>query len=494
MRTLQIIIDPKRSIGTANPMIYGQFLEHFHRQVYGGIYDPDSPFADENGLRQDVINALKKIHVPVVRWPGGCFVSAYHWLGGVGKERTPYFDKAWCVEEPNTFGTDEYIRFCRQIGAQPYICTNAGTGTCEEMSDWLEYCNQTEGKFARMRTENGHTEPYHVKYWSIGNENWGSWEIGSKSAKEWSRFVTEAAKMMRRVDPSIQLFAASVAGLEWNMELLKEAGHLLNWVSIHGYWDMMCEKNEPADYEQCMLYSTQVEEPIQKIKHILGALGMENQVRVAYDEWNLRSWHHPGIMDFSMLDPDHEHAAKMRDGNDINSIYTMADAVFAATFLSACLRNCDTVEMANFSPIVNTRGAVFTYDKGIVLRPTYHVFDLYTNHMGNQMVDSYIRGDNTFCCKGTDIPMIDAAAALTEDEHLTLALVNRNPDEAVQFQLILREMHASDAVLYTVNGETKDSYNDIARPDAITIKNHAVTDTNALILDPHSVNILTCKI
>ena len=131
-----------------NKMIFGQFIEHFDTQIYGGIYDPGSRFADEDGFRTDVIAALKELKTPVVRWPGGCFVSAYHWKDGVGPERTPVYDKAWQVEDPNTFGTDEYIAWCRKVGAEPYICTNAGTGTPEEMSDWVEYCNLTVGKFA----------------------------------------------------------------------------------------------------------------------------------------------------------------------------------------------------------------------------------------------------------------------------------------------------------------------------------------------------------
>ena len=166
-------VNHQRVIGKRDPMIYGHFLEHFHRQIYGGIYEPDSPFADEQGMRKDVMEALKRISPAVVRWPGGCYVSAYHWKDGVGPERQPAYDKAWRVEESNRFGTDEFMNFCDKIGAEPYICTNAGTGTPEEMSDWVEYCNlPDQGKWARARISNGHPQPYGVKYWSIGNENY----------------------------------------------------------------------------------------------------------------------------------------------------------------------------------------------------------------------------------------------------------------------------------------------------------------------------------
>ena len=174
-------VNPKRALFERNPLIYGHFLEHFHRQIYDGIFDPQSPFADEDGFRTDVIEALKNIQTPIIRWPGGCFVSSYNWKKAVGKERTAVFDKAWRVEDPNTFGTDEFIKLCRKIDCEPYICTNAGSGTEEEMSDWVEYCNlENEGEFAKMRIKNGNKEPYNVRYWSIGNENYGAWEIGAK--------------------------------------------------------------------------------------------------------------------------------------------------------------------------------------------------------------------------------------------------------------------------------------------------------------------------
>lgn len=130
---MKVHINEKRVLGKRDKMIYGHFIEHFHRQIYGGVYEPGSPMSDEDGFRQDVLEAMKKIKVPVLRWPGGCFVSSYHWREAVGQKRTPMFDKSWRVEDPNTFGTDEYIKLCRKIGCEPYICTNAGTGTPEEM-------------------------------------------------------------------------------------------------------------------------------------------------------------------------------------------------------------------------------------------------------------------------------------------------------------------------------------------------------------------------
>ena len=220
---------PGRVMKKRSGLIYGQFIEHFHRQIYGGVFDPDSPFADEDGFRTDVLEALRRIRVPILRWPGGCFVSSYHWKKAVGPERTPVFDKSWRVEDPNLFGTDEYVALCRRIGCEPYICTNAGTGTPEEMSDWVEYCNlKDQGEYARLRTKNGHSEPYGVRYWSIGNENYGSWELGAKGVGEWGRLVLESAKLMRHVDPDVMLSAAALPDLDWNVALLKACGEHLD--------------------------------------------------------------------------------------------------------------------------------------------------------------------------------------------------------------------------------------------------------------------------
>ena len=277
-------------------MIYGHFIEHFHRQIYGGLYDPKSPFSDEKGLRLDVLEAMRKIKVPVLRWPGGCFASSYHWKDAVGPERKPYFDKAWRVEESNAFGTDEYMDLCEKLGCQPYICTNAGTGTSEEMSDWVEYCNlEREGRYAKWRSENGHPRPYGVKYWSIGNENYGDWEIGAKSAQQWGRLVKESAKMIKHIDPTTELTAAALTDLDWNISLLKNCSDFLDWISIHEYWDPLQEKNQCATYEEAMAYTNHVDDSIENIQGLLTAMNLKGKIKIAFDEWNLRSWYHPNV-------------------------------------------------------------------------------------------------------------------------------------------------------------------------------------------------------
>ncbi|MBO4392305.1 MAG: alpha-N-arabinofuranosidase, partial [Clostridia bacterium] len=300
---MRITVDKNQSLGKANPMIYGHFLEHFHRQVYGGVYDPKSKFADEDGFRSDVIDALKKIKTPVIRWPGGCFVSDYKWKFGVGKDRIPSYDKAWMVEESNEFGTDEFVKLCRKIGCEPYICTNAGTGSAEEMSDWVEYCNLKEmGRFAKQRIQNGYKEPFGIKYWSIGNENYGGWEIGAKESAEWGRLVAESAKMMLRVDPAIELSAASINDLNWNIDLLRKAGRYLKWISIHSYFEGSSDGLKNNDYNTLMLRTgNNISDNIDRARSFLKALDYGDKIKIAYDEWNLRGWYHPNVFNIYSL-------------------------------------------------------------------------------------------------------------------------------------------------------------------------------------------------
>lgn len=494
---VNIQVNENRSYGKRNQMIYGHFIEHFHRQIYGGIYDPKSPFADEDGFRTDIIEAMKKIQVPILRWPGGCFVSSYHWKDAVGDNRKPFFDKAWRVEDPNTFGTDEYIKLCKKIGCEPYICTNAGTGTAEEMSDWVEYCNlESEGQYAKWRIKNGNLKPYNVKYWSVGNENYGSWEIGAKSAEEWGRLVREAAIMMKHVDPKTELSAAALSDLDWNINLLKNCGEYLDWISIHEYWDMVPEENDLATYEQCMAFTIRIDHAVDEIRGLLRAMKLDKKIKIAFDEWNLRSWHHPnvhtikqGIDKKDYLDP--------RDKNDDNRQYTMADAIFTASFLNAMNRNCDIVGMANFAPILNTRGCIYSYSEGIVLRSTYHVFNLYVNYLGDTIIDSWSEEVPTMKVthkhgKEMELETLDILATKWSDKSgIALSVINKHPVESQTISLSF-SCNEKKVNLYGISGETPDSYNDVDHNE-VTIFNEILGDyhTNMEItIKPHSVNII----
>jgi len=482
-------------------MIYGQFIEHFHRQVYGGVYDPGNPLSDEDGFRTDVIDALQKIQVPILRWPGGCFASAYHWKCAVGKKREPVYDKAWRVAEPGTFGTDEYIKFCNKVGCRPYICTNAGSGSVEEMSDWVEYCNLAdEGRNARWRIENGAWEPHSVRYWSIGNENYDPFEIGAKDKKEWGRLVLESAKMMKSVDPAIELSAAALDDVEWNFELLKYAGQWIDWISIHKYWDEIQESNDYADYEASVAYTMEIETLIRRARSLLETMGLDHRIKIAFDEWNLRGWYHPrthcenpGIVKEEYLYP--------RDLNDENEKYTMADAIFTACFLNTCNRNCDIVHMANFAPAINARGCIYTWEKGIVLRSTYHVFYLYVNEMGRTVIDLFSQEQGYIQIRNKsgemiDIPQADVLATIDYDRAMVcISIINRSPDKGMEFSLNVSNQDYQQQRVLTLAGASTESYNGIGHDEVFVEYNdwEGYEPHSIINLKPHSVNIIQIR-
>jgi alpha-N-arabinofuranosidase len=213
-------IDLARRIGTVDRRIFGSFIEHLGRCIYGGVYEEGSPLSDTRGFRKDVLDAARGLRIPILRWPGGNFVSGYHWLDGVGPrdKRPRRTELAWDAEESNRFGTNEFIEYCRVLGTEPYICVNMGSGTMDEAQAWVEYCNGTGNTaWADLRRQHGYPEPHRVRYWGLGNEMYGSWQIGNTSAHDYVKKARAFALMMKRTDPSIQLIGCGHNGWsEWD--------------------------------------------------------------------------------------------------------------------------------------------------------------------------------------------------------------------------------------------------------------------------------------
>lgn len=478
-----IAVDPEATRIEYSRHIFGQFVEHFHRQVYGGIFDPGSPLSDARGFRLDVLDALRELSIPNVRWPGGCFVSAYHWVDGIGKDRRPTYDRAWRVTDPNTFGTDEFLQWCGELGTEPYICTNAGTGTPDEMADWLEYTNRPIGsRWADRRAENGRPEPYGVRFWSIGNENYGDWEIGAKSAAEWASFVTESSKIMLRTDPEIRLLAAAVERADWALPLLEQAGRYLSYVSIHGYWDELWEVDSPSPYLACMAKTLEPERQIGFMRSMIEVSG-QRHIMIAFDEWNLRGWHHPTGSDAA--------AITARDRNDLNSTYTMADAVFSACFLNSCLRNADVVGMANFAPTVNARGALFVHPDGVVRRTTFHVLRMYAELLGDHVLDTDVRSANLDTGAG-DVPLVDAVATADADGSAVIVLVNKSDTDEAPVRVLIGDRPLEGGHPATIlSGGDPDAFNDVGTPDAVVPHESQLDFADGVAVVPaHSVVIV----
>jgi alpha-N-arabinofuranosidase len=484
-----VTIDTDAAAKPYDPMIFGGFLEHFGRQVYGGVFEPGSPLADEKGFRLDVIEALKELKMPVIRWPGGCFVDAYHWQKGVGDKRQPYGDFRWGVIESNEFGTDEFVEFCRRIGAEPYICHN-GLADVQEMVDWVAYCNATEGKFADMRKNNGHPEPFNVKFWSVGNE---------RSGKAYIHRVRDGAKAMKQLDPSILVTCSGThGGGRIDPYLFESAGKYLDYISVHNYWLPRGNQLPRFDYMTAITKSEMPDAYMTVVSESLNKTGM-SRIKIAFDEWNLRAWQHPGfprnrVDDYN--DPKIIELVQRRvKGNDLAEQYTMADALFSASFFNACLRHCHTVTMANIAPIVNTRGPLFVHPKGIVKRTHFHTMSMYANLLKERVGQVNVTSDKLTHGESS-VAVIDAVATVDESgKNWSIALINRHPSDTVAYTLKIGDTLLDgeyDGMILT--SKSADSYNDIEHPNRIAPEKITMIFKNGLGgLPPHSLTIINVK-
>ena len=476
-------------------MIFGGFIEHFDGQVYGGLFEPGSPLSDDRGFRKDVVAAMKELKVSVVRWPGGCFASGYHWKDGVGANRKPTPDPVWGVTDPNTFGTDEFVEWCRLIGSEPYICTNAGNGTPQEMKEWVEYCNGTEGQYAKMRAAGGHAKPLNVRYWSIGNENWGGHEIGARTPKEWGPLVNQSAELMLAADPKLTLLAAATPDRGWTLPLLKAAGEHLSYVCIHEYWLGLWAKNDMPDYLSCIMQSDGPERTINRVIELLTEAGCRGRVKIAFDEWNLRGWHHPGFPRKEVSksnDPATAALIARREDNAIASQYSMADALFSASFLNACLRHADDVGMANIAPLVNTRGPLFVYPKGIVKRTTFHTLAMYANQLQARVGRLDVEAGKLMH-GNRSVPMVDAIATVDESGKVwSISLVNRHPSKNVDCTIKMKDTSLDgryEAVIMA--GDSPEAFNDVEHPNRVVPQKTLLIFKKGIVsLPAHSLMIV----
>jgi alpha-N-arabinofuranosidase len=452
-------------IGKINDNIYGHFIEHIGRCIYGGIYDEASSCSDHQGFRQDVIEAIKKIKCSLLRWPGGNFASTYHWEDGIGlaDRRPQMLNYVWGGQESNRFGTDEFIDYCRTIGAEPYITINLGTGTLDEAIHWLEYCNlDSPTKYAGMRKELGHKEPYRVKYWGIGNEIYGEWQVGHCDAGEYAEKLRQYVQFMKAVDPSIQVIAVGADDPEWDGMVLKHAGKVIDFISIHQYVGS-------ESYYGTVASAYYVEQRLRLMESLIKHAGLDH-VKIALDEWNV--WYR--------TDP----AKEMSGGGRVllEEPYALKDALFAAGLFLVLHRMCDTVQMANLAQMVNALGMIKTGPEAVVLTPIYHVFDLFVNHTGRALLGLEITTDHySIREKGflggrltfqlDNVPYLDGSATYDAARNmLCLALVNYHKKEAVEVRVDVSDFKvARTATIFELSAPDVFAMNDFENPNRIRV-------------------------
>ncbi len=505
-----VAVDAGTSLHHINPNIYGAFTEHVGRCLYGGVYQENSPLSDEQGFRKDVMKAASEWGVPILRWPGGDFASGYHWQDGVGpKESRPRrYDAAWFKDETNHFGTDEFVNYCRKIGAEPYICVNLGTGTIEEAANWVEYCNGAgDTSYANLRRKYGHQEPYNVRYWCLGNEVFGGWQIGHKNAEDYAKIALECGKLMKWVDPNIRLVACGLPDLrsfgpvpreldpEWNRVVLEKLVNIVDYISLHDY-----EGNEDY-YEELgtvqrfeanikstaaaieLTDSMRGKDPM--LAGSLPGIRTKKPIEIACDEWNI--WYR-------------KHDLFRRDiPNPVEEKYNLRDALWVAATLNLFQRMGDKVTMANIATMVNAIGTVFTSDQGMFLQTIYFPMKLYRRECGSKALACKVESPAFSSKSFKDVPYLDVSATLDDARKaLSIAVVNRHRAEPISTTLAVRNARiGSQATSFEINGASPETENSFSEPENVRIVQKGVSGAGEkfdYVFPAHSVTLLKLSV
>jgi len=484
-RVTRVTINPGRSIGQLDPQVFGGFIEHLGRCIYGGIFAEDSPLADGQGFRRDVLDLLRDLRVSVLRWPGGNFVSNYHWQDGIGprQARPPRPELAWGGVDSNRFGTDEYLRYCAELGTEPYICLNMGTGTLAEALAWIEYCNSARDTYwARQRRANGRDEPYGVRYWALGNEMYGDWQVGALSAEEYVAEATRWARAIRMIDPDVKLVGCGQTGWDdWDRTVTEGLIGLIDLYSVHIY-------TGSADYWTNVLQPHQAERAIRCASAMLERAAYTRRIavppRIAYDEWNV--WYR-------------------EPGGALEERYDFADALAVGTYLNIFVRNCDRVRMANLAQLVNAIAPIVTTPEAAAVQPIYHPVLLHAQSALAEAVDTFVSGptvdpalvggESRWEHRITDLgpfTLIDAAAT-AGDGKLAVTLVNRS-DETQRIELDLHGVaFAGPARVRTITEEKDPGKRTI--PDVPTVTADEDTTTRTVLdLPARSFTVVEARI
>ncbi|MHA1150499.1 MAG: alpha-N-arabinofuranosidase [Promethearchaeota archaeon] len=484
-----VSINTNNVIDIINPNIYGHFAEHLGRLIYDGIWvGQDSDIPNINGIRKDIVEALKKIKPPIVRWPGGCFADDYHWKDGIGprEERPQTVNIHWNSIEPNEFGTHEFFEFCELIGAKPYICCNVGSSTPREMREWLEYLNYDgDSTLARLRAENGHPEPFNIRYWGIGNENWGCG--GNMSPKYYAyQYKKFAAFAHSFNDQELYKIACGppayhypwtrgffrnlcenkIIGCPWRLPLI-------NGFALHYY---VLTERPSIVYTEKQWYETlqkarKMEGYIKWHSRIIRYFDKRRTVDFIIDEWG--TWH------------------QVEENTKEKWLYqqnTISDALVAAITLDIFNSHADKVSMANIAQTVNVLQAmILTKGKDMILTPTYHVYKLYSSHQGGESLETKYKTS-----KKNKIPLLSGSCSKNEDM-LTLSLVNSHARKDIKVNIKIKGLKDYRITsLESLNSEDIHDHNTFEDPNRVEpIKKDAVQEN--IILPAASVNIIQIK-
>ena len=479
-----------------NKNIYGHFAEHLGRCIYGGFYvgDNNTRIPNKDGIRLDIIEALKKLKVPVLRWPGGCFADTYHWKDGIGpKDKRPSMLNVWWgnVKEDNSFGTNEFLNMCEMLGAEPYLSGNVGSGTPQELSDWVKYTIHPNGSspMPDLRMQHGRANPWHVKYWGIGNEAWGCG--GNMKPEYYANIYRQYTTFMTNGDPKEKIFRiASGANNEdynWTEVLMRDLPHnMLDAVGVHHYSVTEWGKKGSAtnfpeeEYFSTMQSALKMEELVTKHSAIMDKYDPNKKVAMAVDEWG--GWYN--------VEPGTNPAFLYQQN-------TMRDAMIAGTTLNTFNNHCDRVKMANLAQTINVLQAVIlTNDEKIILTPTYHVMEMYNVHQDATMLPIAVTS-NDYKMGKEKLKAISASASKDKNGITHISLVNIDANKTQDINISITGGNYKTVSGRILTSDKLQNYNSFENPDKIkpaSFNGAKLTESSLkLSLPPFSVVVLELK-
>lgn len=438
MKRATLHIDRHFMVGEVDKRIYGSFIEHLGRAVYEGIYQPDSPFADEQGMRKDVIALIRKLNVPVVRYPGGNFVSGYHWEDGVGpKENRPEkIDLAWNVIESNQFGLNEFVDWTKKAGTSPMMAVNLGTRGVEDAKNIVEYCNLKGGSYySDLRKKHGYEQPHDIKLWCLGNEMDGPWQMGHKTAQEYGRIAAETGRIMKMVDPTIELVACGSSSLmmptfgNWEDTVLSECYDQADYLSLHQYYG-----NQEDNTAEFLANTVAMDQFISSVLSICDAVKAKKRkqktINLSFDEWNV--WYHS-------MEQDQKLERWCKAPHQLEDVYNFEDALLVAGMMITMLRHADRVKVACLAQLVNVIAPIMTSDTGAWMQTIYHPFALISNYGRGTVLHTLVDAP-VYESRHGDAPYLDAVCIMDEEqEALTIFAVNKNLQETMELNCDLRQ-------------------------------------------------------
>ena len=490
----EIVLQSDKGKDIISKNIYGHFAEHLGHCIYGGFYvgDNNSKIANTNGVRLDVIAALKKLKVPVLRWPGGCFADTYHWKDGIGaKDKRPSMLNVWWgnVKEDNSFGTNEFLNMCELLGAEPYLSGNVGSGSPQELSDWVKYVNHPNGSspMPDLRLQNGRPNPWHVKYWGIGNEAWGCG--GNMKPEYYANVYRQYATFMNNGNEKIYRIAsgASDADYNWTEVLMRDIPHnMLDAVALHHYSIISWAKKGPStnfteeEYFSIMQSALQMNELVEKHSAIMDKYDPKKKVALVVDEWG--GWYE--------VEPGSNPAFLFQQN-------TMRDAMIAGTTLNIFNNHCDRVRMANLAQIINVlQSVILTKEEKILLTPTYHVMEMYNVHQDATMLPITLNC-NDYTMGKEKLKAISASASMDKNGVTHISLVNIDANKEQEVNINISGANYASVTGRILTSDKLQDYNSFENPNKIkpVIFNQAILSKNSLKLKmpPFSVIVLELK-